>query len=323
MLMTEKLLFSLRDDITPKWVEGGAVTGTLNARDNNGPQCVVTFKKTSHPKAKDEGQGWAETEVNDTLNIFDNGETRTPTIVLENHPADSRVKICKDGIVQTLSSRMGTGGGNVPMVMENQEPLLLESTHSHSTVKEDGIATTLVKSMEQGKGYVPMVTQGINGDTAGTLDSNYYKGCGERQGTEREVVMDSQYDNLVVRRLTPLECSRLQGYPDGWMDIGTWTDSKGKIHQDSDAPKYKAAGNSIALPFWQWLINRINEQMKKDGIEEQTMASLFDGIGGFPLASSRAGIKPLWCSEIEEFPIAVTKKRFGGEHGQRQSKEKP
>ena len=316
MLMTEKLLFSLRDDITPKWVEGGAVTGTLNARDNNGPQCVVTFKKTSHPKAKDEGQGWAETEVNDTLNIFDNGETRTPTIVLENHPADSRVKICKDGIVQTLSSRMGTGGGNVPMVMENHEPLLLESTHSHSTVKEDGIATTLVKSMEQGKGYVPMVTQGINGDTAGTLDSNYYKGCGERQGTEREVVMDSQYDNLVVRRLTPLECSRLQGYPDGWMDIGTWTDSKGKIHQDSDAPKYKAAGNSIALPFWQWLINRINEQMKKDGIEEQTMASLFDGIGGFPLASSRAGIKPLWCSEIEEFPIAVTKKRFGGEHGE-------
>ena len=87
------------------------MTGTLNARDNNGPQCVVTFKKTSHPKAKDEGQGWAETEVNDTLNIFDNGETRTPTIVLENHPADSRVKICKDGIVQTLSSRMGTGGG--------------------------------------------------------------------------------------------------------------------------------------------------------------------------------------------------------------------
>lgn len=261
------------------------MTGTLNARDNNGPQCVVTFKKTSHPKAKDEGQGWAETEVNDTLNIFDNGETRTPTIVLENHPADSRVKICKDGIVQTLSSRMGTGGGNTPMVIESKEPVLLESTHSHAAVNENGIAPTLVKSMEQGKGYVPMIT-------------------------------DKEYNNLTVRRLTPLECSRLQGYPDGWMDIGTWTDSKGKIHQDSDAPKYKAAGNSIALPFWQWLINRINEQMKKDGIEEQTMASLFDGIGGFPLASSRAGIKPLWCSEIEEFPIAVTKKRFGGEHGE-------
>ena len=85
------------------------MTGTLNARDNNGPQCVV-YRKTSHAKSKDDGQGWGETEVNDTLNVFDSGETRTPTIVLENHPADSRVKISKDGIVQTLSSRMGTGG---------------------------------------------------------------------------------------------------------------------------------------------------------------------------------------------------------------------
>lgn len=86
------------------------MTGTLNARDNNGPQCVV-YRKTSHAKSKDDGQGWGETEVNDTLNVFDSGETRTPTIVLENHPADSRVKISRDGIVQTLSSRMGTGGG--------------------------------------------------------------------------------------------------------------------------------------------------------------------------------------------------------------------
>ena len=118
------------------------------------------------------------------------------------------------------------------------------------------------------------------------------------------------YQNLVVRRLTPLECARLQGYPDGWMDIGEWTDCKGKQHKDSDAPKYKAAGNSIALPFWQWLMDRISAQLKKDGIKEQTMASLFDGIGGFPLVSTRVGIKPLWCSEIEEFPMAVTKKHF-------------
>lgn len=315
MLTMEKLLYSLRDDITPKWVEGGAVTGTLNARDNNGPQCVVTFKKTSHPKAKDEGQGWAETEVNDTLNIFDNGETRTPTIVLENHPADSRVKICKDGIVQTLSSRMGTGGGNVPMVMENQEPMLLESTHSHSTVKEDGIATTLVKSMEQGMGYVPMVAQKSsvsigNGQLHDAMSPSEEVSKTLNCMDDPAKIIESQYDNLVVRRLTPLECSRLQGYPDGWMDIGDWIDGKGKLHKDSDAPKYKAAGNSIALPFWQWLMDRISAQLKKDGIEEQTMASLFDGIGGFPLVSTRARVKPLWCSEIEEFPIAVTKKHF-------------
>ena len=111
----------------------------------------------------------------------------------------------------------------------------------------------------------------------------------------------------VVRRLTPLECTRLQGFPDGWIEIGEWVDSKGKKHKDSDAPKYKALGNSIALPFWQWMAERMVRLLKS---EEPTMASLFDGIGGFPLSFSRAGVKPVWASEIEEFPIQVTKIRF-------------
>lgn len=51
----------------------------------------------------------------------------------------------------------------------------------------------------------------------------------------------------IVRRLTPTECERLQGYPDGWTDIGDWVDSKGKRHKAADSPKYKALGNSIAL----------------------------------------------------------------------------
>ena len=56
--------------------------------------------------------------------------------------------------------------------------------------------------------------------------------------------------STVVRRLTPLECTRLQGFPDGWVEIGDWVDSKGKLHKDADSPKYKALGNSIAIPFW-------------------------------------------------------------------------
>ena len=110
----------------------------------------------------------------------------------------------------------------------------------------------------------------------------------------------------VVRRLTPLECERLQGFPDGWTHIGEWTDSKGKLHKDTDSPKYKALGNSIALPFWEWMAKRMAEYLP----EGATMASLFDGIGGFPLVFQRAGIKPIWASEIEEFPIAVTKIHF-------------
>ena len=121
------------------------------------------------------------------------------------------------------------------------------------------------------------------------------------------MVMENDMET-VVRRLTPTECTRLQGYPDGWVDIGEWTDSSGKLHKDADSPKYKALGNSIALPFWQWMAERIVKQFKT---YKPTMASLFDGIGGFPLVFKRCGCEPVWASEIEEFPIAVTKKHFG------------
>lgn len=118
--------------------------------------------------------------------------------------------------------------------------------------------------------------------------------------------------HYLVRRLTPLECTRLQGYPDGWVDIGDWIDSKGKKHKEADAPKYKALGNSIALPFWKWLCHNIVNRLKKDG-QTTTMASLFDGIGGFPLCwieATQQKESVLWISEIEEFPIAVTRHHF-------------
>lgn len=121
-------------------------------------------------------------------------------------------------------------------------------------------------------------------------------------------------EHLVVRKFTPLECERLQGFPDYWTDIGEWVDTKGKKHKgDTDAPRYKALGNSIALPFWEWMADRMVKVLKEDGVKDPTMASLFDGIGGFPLSYARAGCRPIWASEIEEFPIAVTKKRFGEE----------
>jgi site-specific DNA-cytosine methylase len=113
----------------------------------------------------------------------------------------------------------------------------------------------------------------------------------------------------IVRRLTPLECERLQGYPDGWTDIGDWTDSKGKVHKTSDTSRYKALGNSIALPPWKWVLKRICACYERDA----TMASLFDGIGGFPYLWEQLNGKGtcLWASEIEEFPMAVTKVRIG------------
>ena len=111
-----------------------------------------------------------------------------------------------------------------------------------------------------------------------------------------------------VRRLTPLECERLQGYPDGWTDIGGWKDAKGKKRKTTDGARYKALGNSIAIPFWFYLLRRISAQYERPA----TLGSLFDGIGGFPYCWEKCNGKgtAIWASEIEEFPIAVTKKRF-------------
>ena len=130
--------------------------------------------------------------------------------------------------------------------------------------------------------------------------------CAYREDAETYPVQ-----NMVVRRLTPLECTRLQGYPDGWVDIGDWTDEKGKKHKDADSPKYKALGNSIALPFWDWMLRRMARYLPEDA----TLGSLFDGISGFNVCWARIhGAECCrWSSEIEQFPIAVVKKHFGDE----------
>lgn len=119
---------------------------------------------------------------------------------------------------------------------------------------------------------------------------------------------DLAITHMVVRRLTPMECERLQGFPDHWTDIGEWMDEKGKKHKDADSPRYKALGNSIALPFWDWMLRRMARYLPEDA----TLGSLFDGIAGFPLIWERIHGRGTarWASEIEPFPIAVTKKHF-------------
>lgn len=98
------------------------VTGTLRAEDHGHPPCVV------------ESAGFC-TEHSANARSIGYEEERSPTlragvvpaaIALENHPADSRVKISEDGKVQTLTSRCGTGGGNVPLVMDNPPAVTLK-----------------------------------------------------------------------------------------------------------------------------------------------------------------------------------------------------
>lgn len=128
--------------------------------------------------------------------------------------------------------------------------------------------------------------------------------------TDYTSVIIEKITRWIVRRLTPTECERLQGYPDGWTDLGEWVDSKGKAHKAADTPRYKALGNSIALPQWYYVLGGIADRLP----DNATLGSLFDGIGGFPYvwAKLHNDDKSLcvWASEIEEFPIAVTKKQF-------------
>lgn len=130
-------------------------------------------------------------------------------------------------------------------------------------------------------------------------------------GNGSECLIAEKRIRWIVRRLTPVECERLQGYPDNYTNIGDWTDSKGKKHKYADSPRYKALGNSIALPQWFWLVQKMRPYLK----EKPTLGSLFDGIGGFPLVWQRAygDGTARWASEIESFCVAVTKRRFGEE----------
>lgn len=124
-------------------------------------------------------------------------------------------------------------------------------------------------------------------------------------GNGSECLIAEKAIRWIVRRLTPVECERLQGFPDNYTNIGDWTDSKGKKHKYADSPRYKALGNSIALPQWFWLVQRMRPYLK----EKPTLGSLFDGLGGFPLVWQRAYGEGTarWASEIESFCVAVTK----------------
>ena len=337
-----------------------------NPACNQGGICIcepVAFRKTAHPRTADEGQGWEEATVNDTLNIFDSGETRTPTLVcepisIENHPNDSRMGIREDGTVQTLTGRMGTGGGNVPLVAEPWTyqkvtgPLMANShpgsysgqdayndmfvTEPCYSIKDEGFmdfSKEAAATLKQRDYKMPQAV--CYQEKIGSLCARDYKGIGSQYVDEDKCIVEYK-TKYIVRRLTPTECARLQGMPDMWCRLSqiddmsdedyefwkqahkTYAEINGKNYKEKtkqqmiiwynklqvDSAEYKAYGNGMALPCVRVPIHGIAKHGAK------TMASLFDGIGGFPLAGLIDEIKTLWTSEIELFPIAVTMERF-------------
>ncbi len=251
---------------------------------------------------------------------------------------DCRNMTANEELSATLQAK-GNGGQSLNYINPVAEPLIYDARGNG-----DGI-TSPTMTGDHNSRVTDYTAITLQGDTvAGALLARDYKGLGRADSLGRVIAQPVGADlyngtltgdkavtlttatgqggantgpsviekiiRWIVRRLTPTECERLQGYPDGWTDLGEWIDSKGKTHKDADTPRYKALGNSIALPQWYYVLGGIADRLP----DNATLGSLFDGIGGFPYvwAQLHAGRKELcvWASEIEEFPIAVTKKWF-------------
>ena len=234
-------------------------------------------------------------------------------VVFENHAQDARYKEAPT-CSPTGYDSWGTGGGNTPLVAVPRQVTSYGigngQAHAYASKEKSGTLDTMhdaqAVAIEYSGCLNPWDTQArrVYGED-GTFPALPSR---ESAGGNQQAVLAGQRTRWIVRRLTPTECERLQGYPDGWTDIGEWTDTKGKKHKPADSPRYKALGNSIALPQWFWIAQKMKSYMG-DGAK---LGSLFDGIGGFPLVwETTYGIGTArWASEIEEFPIAVTKKHF-------------
>lgn len=228
------------------------------------------------------------------------------------------IAIVSPDVARTLTAR----NDGSPCVDRGPDVVCIEMTSTKNTVSDSGISPTLTARMGTGGNQVnavcvkdqkhtafDMLGFGDYGesDTASTVKARDYKDATDLVCDTSDVAGAAPKQKYIVRRLTVLECTRLQGFPCKWLDIGDWYDDNGKLHKESDSVKYKALGNSIAIPVWLFVLGNLNEYC-----EDKTMASLFSGIDGFPLIWSFLNGKEncVWSSEIDSFCNAVSRIRF-------------
>ena len=170
--------------------------------------------------------------------------------VFENHPSDSRVKEMGN-TCQTVTSTWGSGGGNIPFVLNNPIAYSIRedgqknnmsvteldvsnclSSHQPSIMSHH--AQTFVMDQAVSFGWQNSDSQSMSVDTiTPTLDKSKTPAVAK---------------NMAVRKLTPIECERLQGFPDGYTNIK---------ENCPDGHRYKAMGNSMAVPVMKWIGKRI------------------------------------------------------------------
>ncbi len=289
------------DDRAPTLTAAAGMSG------NNQPVICAAFKAGQGAKAN--GIGYAE-ECAPTLSAVSSGLNQCPSVLVFD-----RAQI-------TSPNNRSTAGPDKPcpaLHTFGEVPAVCYQMQGFGDYREGDVASSC--KQRDYKDSTDLVVSSVDcrnftegGEINGTLQA-------KESGGQSLNLQNTVRTGMIVRRLTPMECERLQGYPDGWTDIGKWYDSQtgegywvdslGKRHKTADSPRYKALGNSIALPFWDFLAKRISAQY----LRPVTIGSLFDGIGGFPLVFERHNGKGTarWASEIEELPIAVTKLRFGEE----------
>lgn len=218
---------------------------------------------------------------------FGMGGNNQPLVLFENHGIDSRYTGPHE-VAPTMSARYGTGGNNVPLVTEPAESYCIAGNIIDREVQNGGngfgfqpdISYTLTsadrhavfsrqrsdeflenqvtatQSARQHKDATDLVCETYQ-DTVGTIGYTDHKGINNQYVSEDKCVVENR--NL-IRRLTPLECERLQGFPDYWTDIPG----------ASDSARYKALGNSVAIPCVDFVLCGIAYFLRKLKGEERT-----------------------------------------------------
>ena len=179
---------------------------------------ISYFTKSKRASNAEDYETWLQGGVVPTLNAMDNsGETYATVLIIDGTRVDD-VRVYEDGIVPTVISRYGTGGGNVPMIFDNSEATAF-------SVREDAKANNF---------------SATETDTALTLQSHQPS----PQSHHAQLFLAQ---TSTVRRLTPMECERLQGFPDGWTE------------GQADSNRYKQMGNAVAVPVVEWIIKSMIE----------------------------------------------------------------
>jgi site-specific DNA-cytosine methylase len=166
-----------------------------------------------------------------------------PSILIIDGTRVNDVRVYEDGIVPTVISRYGTGGGNVPMVFPIDDARELEKHQNGTGIGAEGApAYTLDRQQAPAVAYKKTLAEKDEENWQETEISRNIavKNIGD---TSRFNMMATS--DAVVRRLTPVECERLQGFPDNWTD------------GQADSNRYKQMGNAVAVPVVSWIIERM------------------------------------------------------------------